>query len=47
LALQQFTSMTDQDLESALPILQRSQWNVQVRVPSFGCCLGLGCFGAP
>ncbi|KAI9860900.1 MAG: hypothetical protein M1813_005578 [Trichoglossum hirsutum] len=35
LALQQFTSMTDQDLESALPILQRSQWNVQIAIAKF------------
>lgn len=31
-ALQQYTSVTDQDVASALPILQRAQWNVQVRI---------------
>jgi FAS-associated factor 2 len=30
LALQQFTSVTNQELEHAVPILQRSEWNVQV-----------------
>ncbi len=30
LALQQFTSVTDQDLAAAIPLLDRSQWNVQV-----------------
>lgn len=30
LALQQYTSVTDQDVNAAIPILQRSQWNVQV-----------------
>lgn len=29
-ALQQYTSVTDQDIKDAVPILQRSQWNVQV-----------------
>lgn len=32
LALQQFTSVTDQDLDTALPLLQRCQWNAQVRL---------------
>lgn len=32
LALQQFTSVTDQDLHTALPLLQRCQWNAQVHV---------------
>jgi FAS-associated factor 2 len=31
LALQQYTSVTDQDAGAAIPLLQRSQWNVQVR----------------
>jgi FAS-associated factor 2 len=30
LALQQYTSVTDQDVNAAIPVLQRSQWNVQV-----------------
>lgn len=29
-ALQQYTSVTDQDVQEAIPLLQRSQWNVQV-----------------
>ena len=37
LALQQFTSVTDQDLTSAIPLLQRSQWNVQVNLPCSPC----------
>ncbi|KAI9795511.1 MAG: hypothetical protein M1833_006981 [Piccolia ochrophora] len=35
LALQQFTSVTDQDLAAALPLLQRSQWNVQIAIAKF------------
>lgn len=31
LALQQFTSVTNQELEAAIPVLQRSEWNAQVR----------------
>lgn len=30
LALQQFTSVTDQDIKDAVPLLERCQWNVQV-----------------
>jgi hypothetical protein len=30
LALEQYTSVTDQDIQAAIPLLQRSQWNVQV-----------------
>jgi FAS-associated factor 2 len=30
LALQQYTSVTAQDVQEAIPLLQRSQWNVQV-----------------
>ena len=30
LALEQFTSVTAQDIPSAMALLQRSQWNVQV-----------------
>lgn len=29
-ALQQYTSVTDQEVQAAIPVLQRSQWNVQV-----------------
>jgi FAS-associated factor 2 len=29
LALQQYTAVTDQDIQAAIPLLQRSQWNVQ------------------
>ena len=29
-ALQTYTSVTDQELSAAIPLLQRSQWNVQV-----------------
>jgi FAS-associated factor 2 len=35
LALQQFTAVTDQALKDAIPLLQRCQWNVQVRKFSF------------
>lgn len=35
LALQQFTAVTDQNVEQAVPLLQRCQWNVQVRTPRF------------
>ncbi|KZF19721.1 UBX-domain-containing protein [Xylona heveae TC161] len=35
LALQQFTSVTDQEVEAAIPILQRSQWNVQIAIAKF------------
>jgi len=30
LALQQYTSVTNQEVASAIPLLERSQWNVQV-----------------
>lgn len=30
LALQQFTAVTDQELDAAVPLLRRCQWNVQV-----------------
>jgi FAS-associated factor 2 len=30
LALEQYTSVTAQDVQSAIALLQRSQWNVQV-----------------
>jgi FAS-associated factor 2 len=29
-ALEQYTSVTGQDLAEAIPLLRRSQWNVQV-----------------
>jgi len=29
-ALAQYTSVTNQELSAAVPILQRSQWNVEV-----------------
>lgn len=30
-ALQQYLDVTSQDIKDAVPLLQRSQWNVQVR----------------
>lgn len=35
LSLQQFTSVTDQDLDSAVPLLQRCQWNAQIAITRF------------
>ncbi|KAG0651466.1 UBX domain-containing 10 [Hyphodiscus hymeniophilus] len=35
LALQQYTAVTDQDVNSAIPLLQRSQWNVQIAIAKF------------
>lgn len=35
LALQQYTSVTDQDLSAALPLLQRCEWNVQIAITRF------------
>lgn len=29
-ALQQFTDVTSQEIKDAIPLLERSQWNVQV-----------------
>lgn len=29
-ALQQYTMITDQSVQDAIPLLQRSQWNAQV-----------------
>jgi hypothetical protein len=29
-ALEQYISFTNQEIEAAIPVLQRSQWNVQV-----------------
>lgn len=33
-ALQQYTDVTSQEVKDAIPILERSQWNVQVRLQS-------------
>ncbi|KAF2827764.1 hypothetical protein CC86DRAFT_199995 [Ophiobolus disseminans] len=35
LALQQFTAVTDQDLASAVPLLRRCEWNVQIAIARF------------
>ncbi|KAL1582585.1 hypothetical protein WHR41_08532 [Cladosporium halotolerans] len=35
LALQQFTSVTDQDLAAAVPLLQKCQWNAQIAITRF------------
>ena len=35
-ALQSYTAVTNQDLTSAIPLLQRSQWNVNVGLSSAG-----------
>jgi FAS-associated factor 2 len=35
IALQQFTSVTDQDLSTAVPILQKCQWNAQIAITRF------------
>ncbi|KAI9710067.1 MAG: hypothetical protein M1812_007531 [Candelaria pacifica] len=35
LAISQYTSVTNQELEAALPILKRSQWNVQIAIAKF------------
>jgi FAS-associated factor 2 len=35
LALQQFTSVTDQELEAAVPLLQKCQWNAQIAITRF------------
>ncbi|KAF4634547.1 hypothetical protein G7Y89_g3562 [Cudoniella acicularis] len=34
-ALQQYTSVTDQDIQEAIPLLQRSQWNVEIAITKF------------
>lgn len=31
-ALQQYLAVTNQEVAEAIPLLQRSQWNVQVRI---------------
>ena len=35
LALQQFTSVTDQELTTAVPLLQKCQWNAQIAITRF------------
>ncbi|EMC92216.1 hypothetical protein BAUCODRAFT_151643 [Baudoinia panamericana UAMH 10762] len=35
LALQQFTSVTDQELDAAVPLLQKCQWNAQIAITRF------------
>jgi FAS-associated factor 2 len=35
LALQQYTSVTDQDLAAAVPLLQKCQWNAQIAITRF------------
>lgn len=35
LALQQFTSVTDQELSTAVPLLQKCQWNAQIAITRF------------
>ncbi|TVY87885.1 UBX domain-containing protein [Lachnellula willkommii] len=35
LALQTYTSVTDQDVQAAIPLLQRSQWNVEIAIAKF------------
>lgn len=32
-ALDQYTQVTNQEVKDAIPLLQRSQWNVQVSIP--------------
>jgi FAS-associated factor 2 len=34
-ALQQYTAVTNQEVEAAIPLLQRSQWNVQIAISRF------------
>ncbi len=34
--LQQYTAVTNQELKDAIPLLQRSQWNVQVCLALLG-----------
>jgi FAS-associated factor 2 len=38
-SLEQYTAVTNQDIEAAIPVLQRAEWNVQVRPPSVSCHL--------
>ena len=34
-SLQQYTDFTSQDVKDAVPLLERSQWNVQVQIPIY------------
>ncbi|KAH7309127.1 hypothetical protein B0I35DRAFT_359830 [Stachybotrys elegans] len=34
-ALQQYTQLTNQEISDAIPLLQRSQWNVQIAISKF------------
>ncbi|KAH6855292.1 hypothetical protein B0I37DRAFT_53130 [Chaetomium sp. MPI-CAGE-AT-0009] len=34
-ALQQYTDVTSQDIKDAIPLLERSQWNVQIAIAKF------------
>ncbi|KAH8654486.1 UBX domain protein [Tricladium varicosporioides] len=34
-ALQQYTAVTDQNIAEAIPLLQRSQWNVEIAITKF------------
>lgn len=38
-ALQQYTQFTNQEVKDAIPLLERSQWNVQVCHPTAGLLL--------
>jgi FAS-associated factor 2 len=43
LALDQYTSVTAQDVQSAIALLQRSEWNVQVsREKTTSLCRAVG-----
>jgi FAS-associated factor 2 len=43
LALDQYTSVTAQDVQSAIALLQRSEWNVQVsREKTASLCRAVG-----
>lgn len=39
-ALEQYTQVTNQELGDAVPLLERSQWNVQVGLYLSGSCRG-------
>ena len=34
-ALQQYTALTNQEPKDAVPLLERSQWNVQIAITKF------------
>jgi len=44
LALGTYTSVTNQEPSAAIPLLQRSEWNVQVRSPQLRDKSSLECF---